>query len=249
MYDIDKLIEASNSLDVAEAIGLPIKRSGRNIFCECPSHRKVLGKDDNNISNCVLTPHGYTCFSCGAKGTVLQMVMDYCNVPFPKALDIVAGVTGGNFRISNEIPQKRQPFNAEDLDLIGVTSVANPEGNAGKEIIGVTKIRPDSKVFFRKGDESVLYSSVKRITLNQLFTEDESLYFEIIEESAKAALEKYQKLFDCFNDRNREIFQRVYDILAVEGEINGSLVAEIKNVLLLNIKKVKNILNQCRKEN
>ena len=183
MYDIDKLIETANSLDVAEAIGLPIKRSGRNIFCECPSHRKILGKDDSNISNCVLTPHGYNCFACGAKGTVLQMVMDYCDVSFPRALEIVAGVTGGNFHVSSDSAHKKQPFNADDLELIGITSVANPEGDAGREIIGVSNFRPKENVFFRRGDEYVLYTTAKRITLNQLFIENETLYFELVVQS------------------------------------------------------------------
>lgn len=250
MIDVEKLVEASDSLDVAESIGLPIKRAGKNIYCECPSHRKILGREDSNISNCVLTPHGYHCFACGASGNVIQMVMDYCNVTFPQALERVSKITGGNFYVSKGVEDtvKKQPFSAEDLELIGMTSVANPEGDAGREILGVSRFRPKSNVFFRRGDEYVIYSSVKRITLNQLFAENKKLYFELIEENAKIALDKYKNLYNCFNNRGSELFQSVFEILSVEGEMDGSLVAEIKNAFLLNIKRVEKILEMCRKE-
>lgn len=251
MFDVDRLIEAADSVEIAETIGLPIKRAGKNIYCECPSHRKVLGKDDTHISNCVLTPHGYHCFACGAKGTVIQMVMDYCNMSFPQALEYVAKITGGNFRIQKnetDTPIKRHPLNAEDLELIGITSIANPEGDAGKEIIGVSDFRPKDNVFFRRGNEYIIYSSVKRITLNQLFNENEDLYYKLIEENAKAALVKYKKLYSCFSDRGGEMFQSVFEILSTEGELDSSLTAEVKNILLLNIKRVEKILKMVKRK-
>lgn len=249
MYNVELLVEMADSEDVADAIGLPTKRKGKHVYCECPSHRKVLGREDGNISNCILTDRGYKCFSCGASGDVLQMVMDYCNVPFTKALEVVASVTGGNFKISSSgSAVKKHPFSAEDLALIGMTSVANPEGDAGREIIGVSKFRPETGAFFRRGDEYVLYSTTKRITLNQLFAEDEKMYYSLVKENAEAALEKYKSLHACFNNRSGELFQKVFDILSVEGSVDGSLITEIKNNFLLNIKRVEKILEKCRTE-
>jgi AraC-like DNA-binding protein len=112
-----------------------------------------------------------------------------------------------------------------------------------------SRFRPKSNVFFRRGDEYVIYSSVKRITLNQLFAENKKLYFELIEENAKIALDKYKNLYNCFNNRGSELFQSVFEILSVEGEMDGSLVAEIKNAFLLNIKRVEKAIEILKSEN
>ena len=233
--------------NIADAIGLPTKKKGKHLYCECPSHRKVLGRDDNNISNCILTDYGYKCFACGTKGDIFQMVMDYCDVPFSRAAQIVYGITGKAPRNSDDSVAKTQPFDSNDLELIGITSIANPEGDAGREIIGVSKCRPESNVFFRRGNEYVLYSSVKRITLTQLFVEEEKLYYELIQKNAEVALEKYKNLYSCFNDRGGALFKKVHDLLSVDGEFNSSLAAELKNIFLLNIKRVEKILEECRK--
>ena len=163
-------------------------------------------------------------------------------------IKIIANVTIGNFRTSGEFSAKKQPFSAEDLELIGVTSISNPEGDAGREIIGVSKFRPESNVFFRRGDEYVLYSSVKRITLTQLFIENEKLYYELIKNNAETALVKYRNLYECFNNRGSDLFRKVFNLLSVNGEFDSSIAAEVKNVFLLNIKRVEKILEECRKK-
>ena len=248
MYNIDLLIETADPQIVAEAIGLRVERKGKNVFCQCPSHRKMLGRDDSKVSNCVLTPRGYHCFACGAKGNVVHMVMDHYNVPFVKAVKTVASITGGNFEINNEKTVKKQPFSAEDLALIGITSIANPDGDAGKEIIGVFKSRPETGVFFRRGDEYVLYSSAKRITLNDLFLENEDVYYELIEKNAKISLEKYRTLYNSFNDRGGETFGKIFNILSVDGKVDGALMSEIKNAFLLNIRRTEKILEKAKRK-
>ena len=244
MYDLDLLLEHADSEAVAEAIGLRTERKGKNIYCACPSHKKVLGREDTNISNCVLTPHGYCCFACGAKGTVFQMVMDYCNVSFSQAVSVVAKVTGGDFKVRGGQVVKKQPLSPEDLALIGITTTANPEGDAGREIIGVSQYRPQNEVFFRRGDEYVLYSSVKRITLNQLFEEDEEMYYELMKRNAEIALNKYRELYDAFNNRGSETFKNIFEIISENGKLDGQLISEIRNSLLLNAKRIEKILEK-----
>lgn len=247
MYDLDLLLEHADSEAVAEAIGLRTERRGKNIYCACPSHKRVLGREDTNVSNCVLTPHGYCCFACGAKGTVYQMVMDYCNVSFKEAVSRVAKITGGDFRARDGVAVKKQPLSPEDLALIGMTTTANPEGDAGREIIGVSDCRPENEVFFRRGDEYVLYASVKRVTLNQLFEDDEKMYYDLITKNAELALNKYKELYDAFNDRGSETFKNIFEIISENGKLDAQLVSEIKNSLLLNIKRVEKILEKIQR--
>lgn len=246
MYDLDLLIEAADPLEIAEAIGMETKRNGKNVYCCCPSHKRVLGREDNNIGNCVLTPHGYHCFACGTSGDVFQMVQDFLGCPFPEAVKKVAIITGGSFK-SFEDGKKREelPFNAEDLELIGLTTLANHKGDAGKEVIGVSRYRPTSGAYFRRGDEYISYASVKRITLNQLFETDKTLYYKLIADNARISLKKYEDLYQCFENRGCETFDKVYRLLAVNHSLDSKLVTELKNVLLLNIKRTKKILQKA----
>lgn len=244
MYDINLLVENSDSQEVADAIGLRTLTKGKNTYCECPSHRKFLGRNDNNISNCVLTPHGYVCFACGAKGNVINMIMDYCDISFPDAVKKLAGITGGSFCIESN-SAKKQPFSSEDLALIGLSSLANPKGDAGKEILGVSRFKPESAVCFRRGDEYVTYSSAKRITLYQLFCEDEKLYYELISDNARIALGKYEALYRSFDSRGSETFSKIFEYFSKGGELDERVAAEIKNVLLLNIRRTKRILEEA----
>ena len=248
MYDLKLLLQQANPQHVATMIGLRTKKKGRNVYCECPSHRKILGREDANISNCVLTPHGYCCFACGAKGNVFQMVIDYCDVPFPEAIKIVAELTGGYFEMQMDSSVKRQPFNAEDLAVIGITSIANPEGDAGKEILGVSESRPTSKAFFRKGHEYIIYSSAKRITLNQLFAEDENLYYTLIEKNAEIALKKYEDLYNAFISRGSDVFAEALGLLETDWRIDSTLASEVNNVFAANINRTRKILEIAKRK-
>lgn len=246
MFDLDYLNESADSREIAEAIGMETRRKGKYVFCECPSHKKILGREDHNLGNCILTNHGYHCFACGANGSVFDMVMDFKNCSFFEAVKIVAGLTGGDFTINDEKKEvKRQPFSQDDLELIGLQSFANPKSNAGKEVIGVSKCRPESGVFFRKGDEYVLYSSTKRITLNQLFAEDEKLYYQLIIDNAQNALEDHRILLQAFEDRGNPAYAEAMELLSDMGALNAKTVAEMKNVIRLNIKKIERIIKEA----
>lgn len=245
MYDIELLIHTVTPQAVAEAIGLSVVRKGSHTYCECPSHEKRLGKRDSNVSNCVLTPHGYHCFSCGAKGDVIQMVMDYCNMSFVKAAELISSITGGNYTLGTE-NAKKQPFSAEELALIGLTSISNPDGDAGKEILGVSRFRPKDRNFFRRGDEYVIYATQRKITLTQLYAEDEEMYYTLIKKNAELALQKYNELLNAFVNRGGETFEKIYNSLTIDGKVNGALLTAVRNVFFKNAQKTKKILEKAK---
>ena len=246
MYNTDLLIQTADPRTVAETIGLTIVQKGSNIYSECPSHEKRLGKRDSNVSNCVLTAHGYHCFSCGAKGDVIQMVIDYCNMPFLKAVELVSSITGGSYTLEEETA-KKQPFSADELALIGLTSIANPDGDAGKEILGVSRFRPENRSFFRRGDEYVIYATEKKITLYQLYTESEDMYYTLIEKNAELALQKYKELLNAFVNRGGETFEKIYNSLTIDGKVNGALLTAIRNIFFKNVQKTEKILEKAKK--
>lgn len=248
MYDLDSILIAVTPEIVAEHIGLETKRKGRNLFCECPSHRKIVGKPDGEISNCVLYEDGYKCFACGASGNVFDMVKDYCDVPFVEAVKRVAAIAGISENTDKTSERaKKPPFTANELELIGITTVANPNGDAGREIIGLSYTRPEVGSYFRRGDEYVLFASAKRITLNSLFQEDERLYYQLVADNAKIYLDKYETVCAAFDDRSSETFKKVFDLLSCDGNLDSKLVAEVRNVLFLNMRKVERIYKEAAK--
>lgn len=89
-YDTERLLKDADPVEVAREIGMKIKKETRQakytgILCPNPMHK------DQHFGNCVIWPDGhYECFSCGDKGDVFRMVMQYTGVPFPEAVAIVA---------------------------------------------------------------------------------------------------------------------------------------------------------------
>ena len=74
-------------LDVAERLGLEIRRSGGNGAILCPVH-------EDRSPSCYVYHDGYKCFACGASGSVIDLVMAVRSVAFGEAVDWIAEATG-----------------------------------------------------------------------------------------------------------------------------------------------------------
>lgn len=74
-------------LDVAERLGLEMRRSGANGAIRCPVH-------DDRSPSCYVYPNGYKCFACGASGSVIDLVMAVRSLAFGEAVDWIAEATG-----------------------------------------------------------------------------------------------------------------------------------------------------------
>jgi DNA primase len=87
---IDELIARA---DIVEIIGsrVPLKRAGREYKACCPFH-------DEKTPSFWVSPDKqfYHCFGCGAHGTALGFLMEYDRLPFPEAVEDLAGRLGLN---------------------------------------------------------------------------------------------------------------------------------------------------------
>ena len=85
---IDELIARA---DIVELIGarVPLKKAGREYKACCPFH-------DEKTPSFWVSPDKqfYHCFGCGAHGTALGFLMDYDRLPFPEAVEELAGRAG-----------------------------------------------------------------------------------------------------------------------------------------------------------
>jgi DNA primase len=91
---IDELIARA---DIVEIVGahVPLKKAGREFKACCPFH-------DEKTASFWVSPDKqfYHCFGCGAHGTALGFLMQYGQLPFPEAVEELAG------RLGMEVPRE-----------------------------------------------------------------------------------------------------------------------------------------------
>jgi DNA primase len=109
---IDELIARA---DIVEIVGsrVPLKKAGREYKACCPFH-------DEKTPSFWVSPDKqfYHCFGCGAHGTALGFLMQYEQLPFPEAVEELAG------RLGLEVPHEggnapAQRGQEELTDLLG----------------------------------------------------------------------------------------------------------------------------------
>ena len=96
MIDNETINNIKNSVDIVDIISerIPLTSRGRNLFGVCPFH------DDHSPSMSVSKDKQiYTCFSCGATGTVFKFLQDYENISFIEAVKICADKAGIDLNI------------------------------------------------------------------------------------------------------------------------------------------------------
>src|ERR1700722_19766985 len=85
---IDELIERA---DIVEIVGsrVALKKAGREYKACCPFHNE-------KTASFWVSPDKqfYHCFGCGAHGTALGFLMQYDQLPFPEAVEDLAGRLG-----------------------------------------------------------------------------------------------------------------------------------------------------------
>lgn len=85
------LDDIRNRLTLSDVIGqrIPVTRAGREFKACCPFHKEKTPSftinDDKQF---------YHCFGCGAHGDVVNFVMQHDNLPFPEAVELLAGQAG-----------------------------------------------------------------------------------------------------------------------------------------------------------
>src|SRR5579863_1835961 len=124
---IDELIARA---DIVEVIGsrVPLKKAGREYKACCPFHNE-------KTASFWVSPDKqfYHCFGCGAHGTALGFLMQYDQLPFPEAVEDLAG------RLGLTVPHEGGGANAHADDMAPLYALlarvaefyaANLHGNA-----------------------------------------------------------------------------------------------------------------------
>ena len=149
--EYEKINEIKNSVDIVDIISsyIPLVGKGKNLFGVCPFH------DDTNPSMSVSREKQiYTCFSCGATGTVFTFLQDYEHISFIEALKICADKAGIDLNIKN---YKEKTKDNELYEMYEVASklyqnnINTNDGIEAKEYLNERKITDDIIKEFKIG--------------------------------------------------------------------------------------------------
>lgn len=97
-------------VDIVEVIDrrVKLKKTGKNYSARCPFHEEKTPSFSVNPDK-----QFYYCFGCGAGGNALGFVMDYENVDFPQAVEMLAGSLGLEVPREQSRPGSSQPSREE----------------------------------------------------------------------------------------------------------------------------------------
>ncbi|MBR5738934.1 MAG: DNA primase, partial [Lachnospiraceae bacterium] len=106
MYYADDLIEEVRSRNpIQDVVGqyVHLTKKGGNYFGLCPFHNEKTGSFSVSPSKQI-----YHCFGCGAGGNVLTFIMNYENVSFGEAMEILAKRAGIDLPKQEYTPKQRE---------------------------------------------------------------------------------------------------------------------------------------------
>lgn len=103
----NQIKEIRTSVDIVDVISdyIPLTAKGKNFFGVCPFHA-----DHSPSMSVSREKQIYTCFSCGASGTVINFVMDYENIGFRETIQKLANKAGIEINLADtkKVPLKNQ---------------------------------------------------------------------------------------------------------------------------------------------
>lgn len=222
MYDIDKIKEEVRAINIIRYLGIPYRRSGKNIFILCPEHEQRTGRADRHIGNCVIKDSfykAYFCYGCGASGDCFKLIsllegLDM-KKDFVKILDIAAESCGGAsiYQIDekkesgkkSENKQKKSLVDIlpkEQLEVIGLNPSCFP--TIFTECFSENQVEEDGN-FFKDVDFSridslgfpsvnYLYQKGLNYSISQMANEDPEAYAWLIKNKASEAMARYKRL-------------------------------------------------------
>lgn len=236
LYDRERLLQAADSLDVAEYIGLDIKRIGSNYSILCPGHEKRLGKPDTGFGNCILTKNGYTCFACGKSVNLIDMVMEVTGCNYYEALGTIAETCGGRelyLSDDSDIVEKEElPLMKEELASIGLKSHSTPIYDIRNlmtcEYDDEDELYSKQSHYYISGNEvlkETLLGVPCSISLFSLYKDDREAYNYLIETKARESFEDSKNALAALQNDNSFLYD-ISSFLNFDKNAEEDLLAE-----------------------
>lgn len=258
-YNLEELMNSVTAESVAEYAGIEMQSHGKRKTILCPNPNHI----DRHFGNCFLTPQGYICYACGAKGGIIDLIANSLQISKKKAVDIIAESTGDpaifvSHKGKRSKKQKTQFVKVlpdDKLDLIGLApaqSEVRVYTRAYYEDEDWTLGAGENEEWFpgdKAGENYIIISKLAdRSPLKTLAREEPNVYQELICGKAEESIEQYESLYTLIhnivgiNPEFRILMERVIQ----------SIIAEIEEILIEHggqIKKDKHIFGKLRSAN
>ena len=126
-YDIQKVKEDADIIDICDLLGIDTKRTGRRVSILCPCH------DDHHYGSCFIDPRNqsFHCFSCQSHGDVFTLIQAVRGAGFMDAVEFAAQSTKHPERYlidetggSHEVDEDRRSGSL-DKDLISLVGLSD----------------------------------------------------------------------------------------------------------------------------
>lgn len=201
-YNVKKLVEETDFVQVLSQLGVPMKQSKDHVLCLCPSHIKNIGKQDTHISNCVIKNNHYTCYACGAYGNIINYVTDYYkyelnkNIKFSDICKIIGDMSGGHELYEGEKNDFVIDLNEKDLEVIGLTLKSS--------ISNIINSDKENHKGFHKYKTEYIKTEPFYYNLLNLYNESPKLYNALIQSKALEAIKKYENICNMMKNRHDE---------------------------------------------
>ncbi len=220
-YDVEKIIEDANIFDYVKEKGIPYYSNGRSVSIHCPSHLEILGKEDRNFGNCVLSysGRGYYCYACQKGGSIIGLAQRVFDYNFLEACASIVEFLGEpslylqdpngfeSFAYANPMP-----FTSEELETIGIIqniTTSCPVNETSSKLNLPHNIATKASYCVVDGDEVPTYTLInekRERALYDLFTEDRQAYYDMI---FIKTIEKMEDLRDiCSRDTISTIIKK-----------------------------------------
>lgn len=191
--DYETINHIKNSVDIVDIISsyIPLVTKGKNLFGVCPFH------DDHSPSMSVSRDKQiYTCFSCGATGTVFTFLQDYEHISFIEALKICADKAGIDLNIKDYTEKIK---NSELYDMYDIASKLYQNNINTDQGIEALKYLEERKIDNNIIKEFKIGLALRDNKLSKLLTKKK--YSEKLIENSGLASKNGLNLFDIFYDR------------------------------------------------
>lgn len=202
MYNLENIKEDLSCIEAAEALGIKIKKRGKENSILCPVH------NDRHFGSCFVSDKRWNCYACGAGGDVFSLIEAVTGCSKKESFEEAAKLTGradSYKKDSNEdiILRKKKdefPLTSEELSLIGleksytVKNVKNISFNENES----TSLK---KIDLEYDDENhvsyYLYGTKEKQTIYDLFDEDKESVKYIIALKTMELQVKIEALLSC----------------------------------------------------
>lgn len=187
-YDKRRIIEYADCLEIADMLGIEKNIRGSRVYIACPEHMKNTGRKESKIDNCSLNQKGYYCFSCLAKGSVIDLVKNHLDTDEEEACRIISAMLGDEsmFQYEEAGLQMRLPFNKEELASIGLLcgiTAEYPVFDCPRK----ENVPPDYKISKKTYADRYTYVKTEYVSLLNLMKEDPEGFIFMMEGKLKEA--------------------------------------------------------------